>query len=63
MFREIIYAPIAQLVEQIPLKDKVPGSSPGGGTKNIFIERPDNLKSKTKNTTQIVFFCWNCNWF
>lgn len=25
-------APIAQLVEQIPLKDKVPGSSPGGGT-------------------------------
>ncbi len=26
------YAPIAQLVEQIPLKDKVPGSSPGGRT-------------------------------
>jgi hypothetical protein len=23
---------IAQLVEQIPLKDKVPGSSPGGRT-------------------------------
>ena len=23
---------MAQLVEQIPLKDKVPGSSPGGGT-------------------------------
>jgi len=27
------YAPIAQLVEQIPLKDKVPGSSPGRRTK------------------------------
>ena len=26
-------APIAQLVEQIPLKDKVPGSSPGRRTK------------------------------
>ncbi len=25
-------APIAQLVEQDPLKIKVPGSSPGGGT-------------------------------
>jgi hypothetical protein len=31
-----IRAPIAQLVEQIPLKDKVPGSSPGGGTILIF---------------------------
>ena len=27
-----ISAPIAQLVEQIPLKDKVPGSIPGGRT-------------------------------
>ena len=27
------YPPIAQLVEQIPLKDMVPGSSPGGRTK------------------------------
>ena len=26
------HAPIAQLVEQIPLKDKVPGSSPGRRT-------------------------------
>lgn len=26
-------APVAQLAEQIPLKDKVPGSNPGGGTK------------------------------
>ena len=25
-------APIAQLVELLPLKEKVPGSSPGGGT-------------------------------
>jgi hypothetical protein len=30
-------APIAQLVEQIPLKDKVPGSSPGGGTMLLFL--------------------------
>ena len=28
----ISVAPIAQLVEQIPLKDKVPGPSPGGRT-------------------------------
>ncbi len=27
-----IHAPIAQLVEQIPLKDKVVGSNPTGGT-------------------------------
>ena len=27
------FAPIAQLVEQIPLKDKVPGPSPGGRTR------------------------------
>lgn len=27
-----MFAPIAQLVEQIPLKDKVPGSIPGGRT-------------------------------
>ena len=26
-------APIAQLVEQLPLKETVPGSSPGGRTK------------------------------
>ncbi len=25
-------APIAQLVEQLPLKEMVPGSNPGGGT-------------------------------
>ncbi len=30
---EVFYAPIAQLVEQIPLKDKVPGSIPGGCTR------------------------------
>ena len=28
-------APIAQLVELLPLKEKVPGSSPGGGTRYI----------------------------
>ena len=28
-----VYAPIAQLVEQIPLKDKVEGSIPSGRTK------------------------------
>lgn len=28
-----IYAPIAQLVEQLPFKQTVPGSSPGGRTK------------------------------
>ena len=27
------YAPIAQLVEQLPFKETVPGSNPGGGTK------------------------------
>ena len=27
------YAPIAQLVEQVPFKDKVPGPIPGGRTK------------------------------
>ncbi len=27
------YAPIAQLVEQLPFKETVPGSSPGGRTK------------------------------
>ena len=28
----VLLPPIAQLVEQIPFKDKVPGSSPGGRT-------------------------------
>ena len=28
-----IHAPIAQLVEQIPLKDKVAGSNPAGSTR------------------------------
>ncbi len=32
-----IYPPIAQLVEQLPLKETVPGSSPGGRTKDITI--------------------------
>ncbi len=27
------FAPIAQLVEQLPFKETVPGSSPGGGTR------------------------------
>ena len=27
-----VFAPIAQLVEQLPFKEKVPGSSPGGRT-------------------------------
>ena len=31
---KIIYAPLAQLVEQIPLKDKVEGSIPSGRTKH-----------------------------
>ncbi len=30
------HAPIAQLVELLPLKEKVPGSSPGGGTIEPF---------------------------
>ncbi len=30
--RAFTFAPIAQLVEQIPLKDKVPGSNPGRRT-------------------------------
>ena len=29
--------PIAQLVEQIPLKDKVPGSIPGGRTEKCIL--------------------------
>ena len=29
----VIVAPIAQLAELLPLKEKVPGSSPGGGTR------------------------------
>ena len=33
----IIFAPIAQLVEQIPLKDKVVGSIPTGRTKTHFV--------------------------
>ena len=33
----IYYAPIAQLVEQIPLKDKVGGSIPPGRTKHIML--------------------------
>lgn len=32
-----MYAPIAQLVEQLPLKEKVPGPSPGGSTKNPLV--------------------------
>ncbi len=32
------HAPIAQLVEQIPLKDKVVGSIPTGRTDNIVHE-------------------------
>ena len=32
---ELYYAPIAQWLEQIPLKDKVQGSNPCGGTKTI----------------------------
>ena len=29
-------APIAQLVEQLPFKETVPGSNPGGGTKKFI---------------------------
>ena len=36
-------APIAQLVEQIPLKDKVAGPSPAGGTIDIFLKK-DKIK-------------------
>ena len=32
-----MYAPIAQLVEQIPFKDKVVGSIPTGRTSNNFL--------------------------
>ncbi len=28
-------APVAQLVEQFPFKEVVPGSSPGGGTRSL----------------------------
>lgn len=31
---KLAFAPIAQSVEQLPLKQMVPGSSPGGGTLN-----------------------------
>lgn len=30
------FAPIAQLAEQIPLKDKVAGSIPAGGTQTLY---------------------------
>ncbi len=30
------FAPIAQLVEQLPLKEKVAGSSPAGGTPILY---------------------------
>ncbi len=33
-------AALAQLVEQLFCKEKVPGSSPGGGSKNEFFEPP-----------------------
>jgi hypothetical protein len=33
--RLIVYPPIAQLVEQIPLKDKVVGSIPTGRTRKL----------------------------
>ncbi len=29
---DILFAPLAQLVEQLPLKEMVPGSNPGGRT-------------------------------
>ena len=39
LFKNVCYyALIAQLAEQIPLKDKVPGSIPGGGTTNYSLE-------------------------
>jgi hypothetical protein len=30
------FAPIAQLVEQLPLKEMVPGSNPGGRTTSLL---------------------------
>ncbi len=37
LFAEATNPPIAQLVEQLPLKEMVPGSSPGGRTKGTKI--------------------------
>ena len=34
---EVFYAPIAQLVEQVPFKDKVVGSIPTGRTRQTLI--------------------------
>ena len=34
-----MFAPIAQLVELLPLKEKVPGSNPGVRTKTKLITR------------------------
>ena len=41
LFSLHFWAPIAQPAEQIPLKDKVPGSIPGGGTKGRMAELGD----------------------
>ncbi len=41
----IAFPPIAQLAEQLPLKETVPGSSPGGRTKiNFQMFRPPELE-------------------
>ncbi len=34
-----MFPPIAQLVEQLPLKEMVPGSSPGGRTDDLLVCR------------------------
>ena len=44
----ILKAPIAQLAEQIPLKNKVTGSTPVGGTQ-LILNYKHYVKNKQKN--------------
>gem|GEM_PF-1378699 len=42
-----LIAPIAQLVEQLPLKETVPGSSPGRRTKFVFSQLSTGSETRT----------------
>ena len=49
---KINYAPLAQLVEQIPLKDKVEGSIPSGRTKHVMLcasRRHDDAEARSRD--------------
>ena|GEM_PF-6397701 len=60
LFKIKIYAPLAQLVEQIPLKDKVEGSIPSGRTKvlmHLLRDGGTKVPSRGREKIQQNFIC------